>query len=171
MHQRPSLHAEARRCGEISLNTFEERNPDEFSTSCGGDHCDAFSDVKRGSISKAFNVGLKSPLRKEMNVDTYNQGCVNPWGCVNNDGLLCVGSQEERRASWNFMREQYRDLNANYDPSLSELSPPSYSMGWKTGTVNSVTGWQRMPGSDRLVWQATSPTQVDCDPTKKTEEV
>lgn len=154
-------HSEATRCGETALNTFEERNPDEFSADCG-EHCDAFASVQRGAITKAFNVGLKPPQRKELNVDTYNQGCVNPWGCVSNDGVSCLGTPQERFATTGFMHEQFRELNANYDPELSEYAPPSYAMGWKTGTANSVTGWQQAPRSNLFVWQEASPARASC---------
>lgn len=151
-------HAASERCGETDLNTFEQRNPDEFSSSCGA-YCDAFAGVQRGAITKAFNVGLRMPQRKELNVDTYNQGCLNPWGCVNNDGYSCVGPVEQRFGA--FMRDQFRALNAPYDPSQAEYAaPPVYSMGWKSGGPNAVTGW--LPSERGFIWEKAAPTQLPC---------
>jgi hypothetical protein len=151
-----ALHAPAQRCGEISLNTFEQRNPDEFSADCG-DHCDAFAGVQRGAITKAFNVGLvadrRAQQRKELNVDTYNGGCLDVWGCVDSDGFRCAGARDAGFGP--FMRAQFDELDAPYDPSGAEYAPPPALQGLKAGTVNSVTGWRRAPGGD-YAWRAAA---------------
>ena len=148
-----SLHVPAERCGEISLNTFEQRNPDEFSADCG-DHCDAFATVQRGAITKAFNLGLANGPSKQLNVDTYNGGCLDAWGCVDSDGFRCAGARDAGFGP--FMRAQFDGLNAPYDPSGAEYAPPPALQGLKAGTINSVTGWQRSSPGGAVAWRAAA---------------
>lgn len=123
---------------QAGLNTFEEGSADPL-PACGSD-CDIYSQVRRGAITKAFNLGLTFPQSKPLNVDTYNQGCLDPWGCVNNEGFTCRGAASGFSP---FMDERLRDLNLPLDPTRLEYHPPRYMMGIKDNSVNSVTGWQK----------------------------
>ena len=140
-------------CKESTLNRFETRPTDTW-PGCGP-HCDIYTQVQRGAITAAFNIGLKPHQAKELNVDTYNQGCANPWGCVNDDGYSCSG-KEKRFGP--FMEKRFDALNSPFDPSNAEYKPPFYMMGSKTGTANAVDGWEKTSGG-QLRWQAASPWQ------------
>ena len=155
-------YAMAEKCGEISLNTFEQRNPDEFSEGCSDGGCiDAYATVHRGSIAKSFNVGLSSEQRKHLNVDQYNQGCTNPWGCVDGSGKRCSSGAAES-AFGPFMHKRFDALSASFDASGSEYRPPSGALGWKAGSVNSNAGWQRLSNGQYL-WEAASKIVGHCE--------
>ena len=142
---------------EVGLNTFEQGSADPWPV-CGA-HCDVFSEVNRGAITKAFNLGLKFQQSKPLNVETYNQGCLNPWGCVDNDGFACKGGQSRFGP---FMEARMKELNKPYDPTQQEYHPPQYMMGIKNGTVNSVTGWARKDAQAPFAWAASATTKVPC---------
>lgn len=150
------FYAEPEKCRETSLNLFEAKPTDTW-PSCGPG-CDIYSQVQRGTITAAFNIGLEKHQAKELNVDTYNQGCTNPWGCVNDDGYSCAGRP---RRFGTAMAQRYDGLNSPYDPSGAEYKPPFYVLGPKIGTVNAVDGWARAPDG-RLRWQAASLNQGSC---------
>jgi len=158
----PSLHVASTTCverlGEVGLNTFEQGSRDPW-PSCG-EHCDVFSELNRGAITKAFNLGLKFPQSKPLNVETYNQGCVNPWGCVDSGGFACEGGLSRFGP---FMEARLKELNRPYDPSRQEYHPPQYMMGIKDGGINSVTGWARKGGQDGpFAWAAAAETKLPC---------
>ena len=124
-------------CEEISLNTTEEVkgvDPPEP---------DVWNSLKRGSIKKEFNAGLRNPQAKLMNVETYNGGCVNEWGCVANAGFRCPRSEAHTSAikgMYDWLQSPL--LSGVSDPDL-EYNPPEYMQGIKAGTANSITGWGR----------------------------
>jgi len=156
----PALHVPSMTCverlQEVGLNTFEQGSADPWPP-CGS-HCDIFSEVNRGAITKGFNIGLNFQQSKPVNVETYNQGCANPWGCVNNDGFSCEGGISRFGP---FMESRLKELNKPYDPTKQEYHPPQYMMGVKNGSVNSVTGWDRTP-QGAFVWAANAETKVPC---------
>ena len=156
----PALHDPTSTCverQEVALNTFEQGSADPW-PHCGI-HCDVFSEVNRGAITKAFNLGLKFNQSKPLNVETYNQGCLNPWGCVDNDGFACNGGLSRFDP---FMEARMKELNQPYDPTRQEYHPPQYMMGIKGGTINSVTGWARQSAQAPFAWAAAAATKVPC---------
>ena len=156
----PALHDPATTCmerlQEAGLNTFEQGSADPWPP-CGS-HCDIFSEVNRGAITKGFNIGLKFQQSKPLNVETYNQGCVNPWGCVDSGGFACEGGISRFGP---FMENRLKELNKPYDPTSQEYHPPQYMMGIKNGGINSVTGWDRT-SQGPFVWAANAETKVPC---------
>ena len=153
----PTLHdAAGNLCRERSLNTFEQGSSDPLPP-CGVD-CDVFSQVTRGAITKGFNIGLKHQQSKPLNVETYNQGCLNPWGCVDNGAFACEGGASRFGP---FMDARFAELNKPYDPSALEFNPPRYMMGVKDLTPNSVSGWGKT-STGRLVWAANADVTVPC---------
>jgi len=153
-----TLHAPTSVCQERAFNTFEEGSADPW-PSCGS-HCDVFSQLNRGAITKDFNLGLSFPQSKPLNVDTYNQGCLNPWGCVDSGGYTCRG----RAAGFDaFMEGRFQALSQPLDPSQLEYHPPHYQMGIKAGSVNSVSGWEKTPRG-QWAWQRASRENVPCPP-------
>jgi len=159
MAQEPAVHDAAFVCREnrqTGLNTFEEGPADPL-PECGS-NCDVYSQLMRGAITKGFNIGLSFPQSKPLNVETYNQGCADPWGCVDNLGFSCKGAVSHFGPS---MDAQFKRLNAAYEPSGLEYHPPAYAMGIKNGTVNSVTGWSRGAGG-RPAWESHATTRLPC---------
>ena len=104
---------------------------------------DIMESIKRGEIKKNFNSGLRNPQAKHLEVETYNGGCVNPWGCVSNNGHNC-NSEKKRNVEVN---EMYDYLNQSYltgtFQSSLEYQPPLQMEGYKAGTINSVSGWKK----------------------------
>jgi len=121
--------ASQRVCLERALNTFEEASSDP-PPSCGA-NCDVFSKVLRGAITKDFNLGMTFPQSKPLNVDTFNQGCLNPWGCVETNNGVCYGQASSFDT---LMNERFKDLMKPLDPSLQEVHPPVYVLGCKAGS-------------------------------------
>ena len=152
----PARRGPASTCQERAFNTFEEGSSDPW-PACGAD-CDVFSRLNRGAITKDFNLGLSFPQSKALNVDTYNQGCLNPWGCVDNGDYSCRGQQSGFGA---FMGERFTELMKPLDPSQFEYHPPDYVMGVKAGSVNSVSGWARTP-QGQWAWELSSQDRVPC---------
>lgn len=150
------MYDEPATCQETGLNRFETKPTDAW-PDCGP-NCDIYSQVQRGSITAAFNIGLLPHQAKPLNVDTYNQGCSNPWGCVNDTGYTCAG-KEKRFGP--FMEQRYEMLNSPFDASGAEYKPPFYMMGPKTGTANAVDGWAKAPNG-QLRWQAASSHRSGC---------
>lgn len=58
------------------------------------------------------------------------------------------------------MKLLYDDLNGPFMAGDFEYAPPSYMMGIKLNTVNSVTGWG-MGAGGRPVWEEKS-TRIPC---------
>jgi|LauGreDrversion2_5_1035112.scaffolds.fasta_scaffold00665_9 hypothetical protein len=156
----PTLHDAstvcAERIAEVGLNTFEEGSADPW-PGCGS-KCDVFSQVNRGAITKGFNVGLTHQQSKALNVDVYNQGCSNPWGCVSNGEFSCR-APESRFGP--YMDSHFKELNKAYDPSGTQYHPPQYMMGIKNEGINSVTGWKKATRGDFL-WKERSENKVPC---------
>lgn len=123
-------------CSERSLNTFEELSKDPWPP-CGT-NCDVFSQVQRGVLTKDFNLGLTFPQSKRFSVDSFNQGCLNPWGCVEAGGFSCLGAPSSFGP---FMSSRFNHLMSPLDPSLQEFHPPSYMLGMKKGTPNTAASW------------------------------
>lgn len=147
----------AEKCGETSLNTFEQRHPEEF-----GGGWDAYQAVQRGTISKAFNLGLLPGQRKAVTVDHYNQGCASPWGCVDNGNRRCLGSEGQSTGFGPFMQRRYDALQSDFDPQEKQAPPPDYVQGWKARGVNSMSGWER--GADgRYAWEVPLRVQPTCE--------
>jgi hypothetical protein len=151
-----TLHEPTNTCLERSFNTFEEGSADPW-PACGS-HCDVFSQVHRGAITKDFNLGLSFPQSKPLSVDTYNQGCLNPWGCVDTGDQACRGRGSGFDA---FMDTRFRQLSQPLDPSQLEYHPPRYMMGVKAGGLNSVSGWEKTP-QGQWAWQLASRERVPC---------
>lgn len=153
---RPVLHDTSTTCQERTFNTFEEGSADPW-PACGA-NCDIFSQLNRGAITKDFNLGLTFRQRKALTTETYNQGCLNPWGCVDNGDYTCAG----RRSTFDgFMERRFQELMTPLDPSQAEYHPPHYMMGIKAGGINAVDGWGRSP-QGRWTWQAQATEKVPC---------
>jgi len=110
--------------------------------------------LRRGSITKNFNEGLRNPQAKQLEISTYNSGCDNPWGCVSNTGYKCQGGHDNSEG----INKMYEYLNAPLLEGVyrekSEYDPPAYAQGIKAGTVNSVSGWT-LKQSGKWDWQRT----------------
>ena len=109
--------------------------------------------LQRGSITAAWNLGLRNPQAKLMSTEMYNSGCVNPQGCVNSLGFKCVDQPVVRGGF--ALNSIYDTLNKPYMPDASEYKPPAYMMGMKNNTINSVTGW-RKSGTGEFEWQQSA---------------
>ena len=146
----PSLHNVTNSCTETSLNTWESTST---SLPPSIDVLNS-SNLRRGMITSVPNLGLQQRQSKKMSYNHYNSGCLNPQGCVNSGGVTCPGSVRQGSPEINSM---YKFLNAPLMADNSEYYPPKYMMGWKAGSVNSVSGWEKNPNSETFVWQGQNP--------------
>lgn len=108
--------------------------------------------LRRGSIQKDWNAGLRNPQAKKLAVDVYNGGCQNTWGCVPTavdqlapdvPGFSCPAGFSSMGPE---MRSAYAYLNKPFLDDKYEFRPPPYMMGIKNDGPNSVDGWKRLPG-------------------------
>ena len=144
---KPSLlHDATTVCQATGFNTYQSGNeqgyPQVYYTS---------GEPRYGMVVTDFNAGLRLPQSRPLVIDSYNSGCLNPHGCVNNqrDGFTCGGPV---KVQTKYMRALYDDLNGPYAPNDFDLEPPAYVMGIKNGGINSVTGWAKN-ASGQLVWE------------------
>ena len=54
-------------------------------------------------------------------IDSFNQGCINSHGCVNNSGFSCLGS----KASSSQEKRLTNDLNMSYAPKNFDMNIPN----------------------------------------------
>lgn len=142
------MHQEKMRCTEAGLNTFEQENVSRYPQG------DIMNAVRRGAITKGWNLGLRNPQAKKLAVDMYNGGCVDLHGCVPSgsgtlEGFSCAGGKDSMGPE---MKEAYGYLNAPLLEDNFEYKPPDYMMGIKNSGPNSVAGWARAPGGSQ-VWE------------------
>ena len=73
-----------------------------------------------------FNLKDSNNLRAvrmyaQPSIDSFNQGCINSHGCVNNTGFTCMGS----KASPSQEKHLKNDLNMSYAPDNFDMKIPS----------------------------------------------
>jgi len=145
--QASRLHEATTKCEAAGFNIYDVRDQRAFPpiTYTAGE-------PEYGVITADPNAGLRLAQSRQLTLEGFNSGCVNPQGCVSNaqDGFACAGPVKEQTP---FMRALYNDLNGPVAPGNFEYNPPSYVMGVKLDTVNSVTGWEQGTGG-RPRWQA-----------------
>lgn len=147
MQNAPTQHEVTSRCSPTgALNTWESISTSEPPSI---DVLNSAS-LRRGQITALPNLGLRQPQGKKMTYDHFNNGCVNPQGCVNTEGFTCGGAPSQSSKQIDSL---FAFLNAPYLPDGTEYAPPKYVMGLKAGGVNSVTGWEVDSGSGRYRWQ------------------
>ena len=135
MNSTSILHDPSSTCEEIGFNRFETLSADPGSP-------------EYGVLTQGYNIGLRQCQAKKLNIDEYNSGCINQYGCLSSPENKCLGKPKKLNE---VMEARYAKLNAPYDPSGSEYNPPQYMMGWKDGGVNSVTGHRVT--NNRATWQ------------------
>ena len=139
-------------CSEIGLNTFEQVDTMRYPQG------DIMNAVKRGSITKAWNLGLRNPQAKKLSVDVFNGGCVDPHGCVAGvggqgslapdvPGFKCSGAAQRMGQE---MSKAYDFLNAPLLEDGFEFRPPTYMMGLKDSGPNSVDGWAKTASGNHV---------------------
>lgn len=133
-------------CENTGLNTFEKKEAIKYPP------VDIQNQLRRGSITKEWNKGLRMPQAKKLTTDTFNGGCTDPWGCVANSGFSCPGSKPKESSVYNMYAFLQKPLDAGTDQERLEYNPPAFMMGIKNGTVNSVNGWKK--DGKQYAWEA-----------------
>jgi hypothetical protein len=139
-------------CQTIGFNKYEEQDMMLYP------QIDVFPLVERGNISPDWNAGLRMPQAKQITVDMYNSGCTAPWGCVSNTGFRCNSGAKHSEIGkfYDFLQAPF--MAGVYKGDL-EYEPPEFMAGIKTGTFNSVNGWNAASGPPKkdveYVWQQT----------------
>ena len=134
-------------CEPVSFNKYEttdKRTLPTISYTSG--------EPSYGTITADVNAGLRFPQARQLSIETYNSGCVNPYGCVSNpqEGFACHGAPKEPSPA---ISKLYSVLNKPYAPRSFELErPPDYVVGIKENGVNSVSGWQ-LDAAGKWEWQ------------------
>ena len=150
--QHSRLHAMETACEHRGFNTYETVDkrvlPSIISTS---------GEPNYGTITADVNAGLRFPQSRQMNLENFNSGCINPYGCVSNveEGFACSGPLKEPSPALSTL---YKHLNSPYAPNSFEMkNPPEYVVGIKESSVNSVLGWQRKPNDPTVLeWHANA---------------
>ncbi len=138
------FHESTTTCEKTGVGTFDTRDGRVWPAIA-----DLGGEPRYGMLSADANAGLRMPQARKLSLDAYNSGCVNPHGCVNTEGFGCPGPVA---AMGEELTQLYDELNKPAAPGRFEYSPPSYMMGIKSGTANSVTGWD--VGADgQMAWK------------------
>lgn len=140
------LHESATSCEQTGVGTFDTRDgliwPAVAYMS---------GEPRYGMLSADANAGMRMPQSRKLSLDAYNSGCLNPHGCVNTEGFKCTGPVASMGEE---LTELFTELNKSAAPAGFEYNPPSYMMGIKMDTVNSVTGWA--VGADgQMAWKSS----------------
>lgn len=149
---RAAMYSAETSCEPISFNTYETLDKQMPATAY------STGEPSYGMITADVNAGLRLPQARPMNVETYNSGCVNPYGCVSNpqEGVACAGPLKEPSPA---ILSLYSMLNKPFAPNGFEMkSPPAYVVGVKEKGVNSVSGWQ-VDAAGTWEWQRDAHTQ------------
>lgn len=144
---RHCLHESGHRCRDLpELNSYEEVGTSKFPQG------DVMNYLRRGTIQKDWNAGLRNPQAKKLTIDTYNGGCVDMWGCVPTGvdqlapsvpGFSCHNTRLSSMGPE--MKEAYAYLNRPLLRDGYEYNPPEYMMGIKNTGPNSVMGRVKHP--------------------------
>ena len=153
MESQPRLHEAQTACTRVGFNVTDSKDTYK--------HPAIFYDAampQYGMVSADPNAGLRMPQSRKLVLESFNSGCVNPHGCVNNDGYECTGPVKQMSPH---MAAVYEELNRPFAPNAFEYDPPAYVMGIKNNSVNSVTGWQTADNGEPK-WKRDAPVQESC---------
>jgi hypothetical protein len=128
--QASRLHATETHCKSAGFNTYETLDSRAFPpiTYTSGE-------PTYGAVTADVNAGLRLPQSRPFSVDTFNSGCVNPHGCVNNaeGGFRCPGPVQTQTPT---MRALFDELYAPFAPPGLEMSPPPRLRGGRESRRN-----------------------------------
>jgi len=139
------------------LNVFESNDATKLPPG------DAFSSQERGVVTRGVNLGIRAVRASGVSPDAFNSGCANPHYCVETDDVTCTGPIKKGGLSGD-IGALYSVLQAPYGPKGFDYSPPPYAMGWKDGTENSVTGWDKLANGTSRFASAPWSREMPCSP-------